>query len=646
MSNLLILGTDTDAGKTTFCATWLSLFANRYAYWKPLETGESDSGRVRSLVPNAHIFPALASLKTPVAPLLAARLEGITLPSVDEIVARVPVPVERCHLLIETFGSPWSPLDEEHLQIDLIKRIDATCVLVSSSKLGAIGRTMQCLMALKREGIVPAAVVLVGEQDDFAVEQLTLHGGVTVFSVASPKEWTEEGFQASANAQRDVLEAMESLLSPGNAALIPGLGGVDESWGERDARALWHPYTSLHAPRPLMCVEAKGEFLILDDGRRIIDGISSWWTIQHGHRDAELTNALRSASDQLDHVLFAGMTHPWAIELAERLLASTHMKAGRVFYSDNGSTAVEIALKLAYQYWRLHGQQGRTRFVGFEHGYHGDTFGAMSVSRDPVFFGQFEPLLFHADILSLDPKALDEHLARVGSQTAAVIVEPLVQGAGGMRMHTPQTLQDLYAVARKHNVLFIADEVMTAGRLRTRWAYQSAGIEPDLICAAKTIAGGILPFAATLISQRVVAAFDGPEAERTFFHGHSFTGWPLACAVALANQRKMDRFKTAGLPTVAMETAWHELLEPLQGRKNVREVRVLGSIAAIEIEAPGGYLSQIARQMREAALEEGVFLRPLGNVLYAMPPYCTSRQSLEQIARALEKALQSVGHVS
>jgi adenosylmethionine-8-amino-7-oxononanoate aminotransferase len=194
----------------------------------------------------------------------------------------------------------------------------------------------------------------------------------------------------------------------------------------------------------LPCVAAEDEFLILADGRRIIDGISSWWTILHGHGHPVLMQALADASRQIDHVLFAGATHPWAVELAERLLQTMPWTGGRVFYSDNGSTAVEVALKMAYQSWHLRGETRRTRFVGFQHGYHGDTFGAMAVSRDPVFFGRFEPLLCQADIVPLDPTALDEHLRRRAAETAAVIIEPLVQGAGGMRMHSPETLRQIF----------------------------------------------------------------------------------------------------------------------------------------------------------------------------------------------------------
>jgi len=300
-----------------------------------------------------------------------------------------------------------------------------------------------------------------------------------------------------------------------------GASGDALDWVRRDAETIWHPYTSLReSDAPLPVVGAYDEFLTLADGRRVIDGISSWWTILHGHRDPPLMAALAEAAAQIDHVHFAGVTHPWAVELAELMLATMPWRDGRVFYSDNGSTAVEVALKMAYQFWCHRGEPQRTLFVGFEGGYHGDTFGAMSVGRDPVFFGRFEPLLFRAEVVPMSAERLDDVLTKNPDRVAAVILEPLVQGAGGMRMHTPAELRAIFEVTRKHGALFIADEVMTGGgRTGTLWAHQAAAIAPDLVCAAKTLAGGILPLAATLAAPAIVAAWDTDDRTRTFSTG-------------------------------------------------------------------------------------------------------------------------------
>ena len=380
-------------------------------------------------------------------------------------------------LLIETFGSPLSPLNEAELQIALIQALAVRCVLVCSSAVGAIGRTLQCITALAVHGVRPVAVVLMGPPDPFAVEQIGRHWPqAAAFSLSLPAAWDAEGVSRAAREQSDVLTALNRLTSrPAASAVFP----IAEIL-ERDQRSVWHPYTSLRDPAsPLVAVGAEEEFLDLADGRRVIDGISSWWTILHGHRHPVLMSALHEAARSLDHVHFAGVTHPAAVTLAELLLSTAPWTGGRVFYSDNGSTAVEVALKMAYQYWCHQNEPERTWFVGLEGGYHGDTFGAMSVSRDPLFFGRFEPLLFQAEMIPPSAELLDGVLARKAGKVAAVIVEPLVQGAGGMRTHSAEELGQLAAVAKRHGVLFIADEAMTGGgRTGRLWAHQAAGIAP------------------------------------------------------------------------------------------------------------------------------------------------------------------------
>jgi adenosylmethionine---8-amino-7-oxononanoate aminotransferase len=263
----------------------------------------------------------------------------------------------------------------------------------------------------------------------------------------------------------------------------------------------------------------------------------------------------------------------------------------------------------------------------------------MALSRDPVFFGRFEPLLCKAEILPLEANRLDAYLKKHAGAVAAVLIEPILQAAGGMRVHSEQTLRDLCDVTHRHDVLFLVDEVMTGlGRTGTFWAHQSAGIEPDIIAAGKTLAGGILPLAATLVAPRVVAAFDSADRTKTFFHGHSFTAHPLACAVALANVPLTQ----ACLPEVprAIEAYWKQAFADVAGWPGVREVRIRGVMAAIELDVPGGYLADVGRSMRQIALERGILLRPLGNVLYALPPWRASRSSLERIAEAMKDAVR------
>jgi adenosylmethionine---8-amino-7-oxononanoate aminotransferase len=642
MTDFIILGTDTDAGKTTFALLWLQLFGDEWEYWKPVETGESDSGRVAALVPTAVVHSVLRRFSASVAPPLAARMEDGRVPMASEIAGAMPKALigER-GIVIETFGSAFSPLNDAELQLALLRALDRPCVLVSSTKLGCIGRTLQALAALRIEGVEPLAVVLLGEPDLFAEEQVRQHRpALCLIALEPPVAWTTSGVVACAERQRSELERLRQGLALERTSNLFAYASGSELRAD-DHRCVWHPYTSLmDADEPLACVRASDEFLELADGRRVIDGISSWWTILHGHRHPPLMAALKEAARHIDHVLFAGVTHPYAVELADLLLKTMRWDGGRVFYSDNGSTAVEVALKLAYQFWCHRDQPTRTRFVGFEHGYHGDTFGAMAVSRDPTFFGRFEPLLFRADILPLDPDALDKHLDQHAKQIAAVIIEPLVQGAGGMRVHSPETLRQIVEITHRHGVLFIADEVMTGGgRTGTLWAHQAADIVPDLVCAAKTLTGGVLPLAATLIAPAIVEAFRTPDRSRTFFHGHSFTANPLACAVAACNYRKL--LTTPLEAPRRLERYWTDALSPLREHPRVKDVRIRGSIAAVELEVEGGYLADVGRAMRRTCLDRGVMLRPLGSVLYAMPPYCTSKDSLSKIADAMIAAVEA-----
>ncbi len=636
--SLIVLGVDTDVGKTTFSLLWLAAYCEEYAYWKPLETGPSDTERLRAL-PGVRVHPPIARFEEPVAPPLAAARVGQSISSADDMIKSLPPG----RLLIETFGSPFSPLNDRELQWHWIRKLQTPSVLVTSTTLGAIGRTLQTLAALDALGLAPAAVVMIGTADAYARREIAKHSnGIAVFHLEPPTSWDADGIRAAARTQLDDIRlslSSEPAAQARNAATLAGAAGPELL--RRDRAAVWHPYTPLQGPNPLVCVGAQDEFLQLADGRRIIDAISSWWTILFGHRDPVLLDALTAASRQIDHVMFAGITHPWGVELAELLLRSLGWTGGRVFYSDNGSTAVEVALKLAYQWCRLKGEPGRTRFVGFEHGYHGDTFGAMAVGRDPLFFGAFEPLLFKADILPLDPNRLAEHLRKRGQETAAVILEPLVQGAGGMRMHSPETLAQIAAACRDHGVLFIADEVMTGGgRTGTLWAHQQASIVPDLVCAAKTIAGGMLPLAVTVVAQHLVSPFLSQDASRTFFHGHSFTAHPLACALGVANFRRL--LKEFPKEPLRMQNFWEKRLAPLRAHPQVKDVRIQGSIAAVELAGEAGYLAGVGRKIRARALEHGVLLRPLGSVAYAMPPFATSDDSLQRIAAALETACDLV----
>ncbi|TAJ08688.1 MAG: adenosylmethionine--8-amino-7-oxononanoate transaminase [Planctomycetota bacterium] len=410
----------------------------------------------------------------------------------------------------------------------------------------------------------------------------------------------------------------------------------------RDARCVWHPYTQhqLEAA-PLPVASASGARLRLHDGRELVDAISSWWTCLHGHGEPQLVEALRAQAARLDHVLFAGATHEPAVRLAEELVRRAPRGLSRVFYSDDGSTAVEVALKLVRQHWVQHGESQRAVFVALECGYHGDTFGAMAVGDPDPFFRAFEPLLFRVERASIEAGALEALVARLGSSCAGVIVEPLVQGAGGMRMHAPEFLRAVRATCDRHGVPLIADEVMTGfGRTGELFACAKAGIEPDLLCVAKGLTGGMLPLAATLCREPLYASFLHADRSKAFFHGHSFTANPIACAVALASLALVDERDTPRRLDALGASIERELAAALGARAADLALRRCGGIVALDLPGDSsgggaGYLSTRALALRALAIERGVLLRPLGNVVYAMPPACTSAEDASRIARAM-----------
>ncbi len=406
---------------------------------------------------------------------------------------------------------------------------------------------------------------------------------------------------------------------------------------ERDGRVVWHPYTQhgCEGP-PLPVVGAAGAWLELADGRRVFDGISSWWATLHGHGHPRLIAAMTTQARRLDHVLFAGATHEPAVALAEQLLAVAPPGLARVFYSDDGSTAVEVALKMVLHGWQQRGASDRRVFVALHGAYHGDTFGAMAVGdRDP-FFTAYAPWLFEVARVSCDAAELRRTLAALGERAAGVVLEPLLQGAAGMRLVAPEFVREARRVCTELGIPLIADEVMTGfGRTGAMFACQRAGVTPDLLCLAKGLTGGVLPLAATLVTASVFDAFVHRERTRFFPHGHTFTANPIACAVAresLALCRENDvpqRFAAIG-------AMLHEALADLRSHPRVLDVRQLGGMVALELRSERmGYGSELALRLRAESLRRGVLLRPLGNVLYALPPACTTDAEAAMLAEVM-----------
>ena len=417
------------------------------------------------------------------------------------------------------------------------------------------------------------------------------------------------------------------------------------NWTDFDKKFCWHPYTQhgLETP-PLPVVKAEGAWLELEDGRRILDAISSWWTTLHGHRHPRLIDALKTQAEQLDHVLFAGVSHPPAALLAKELVslattlpAAPGKELSRAFFSDSGSTAVEIALKAAWLCWIRRGQGQRKLFVSLEGGYHGDTCGAMAVSDPDPFFREYGPLLFETVKIPATPEALEATFRSNAGKIAGLIIEPMVQGAAGMVMHPPSFLAAARQICNEHETFLIADEVFTGfGRTGKTFACEHANIAPDFLCLAKGITGGMLPLAATLATEEIFASFLSQEPADAFLHGHSYTANPLACAVALESIRL---FKEEDTPRKlnAIGEAIEEGLQSIKAEPWAKEVRRLGGITAVEITSQNpGYLNELSGRLKNEASAHDVLLRPLGNVLYAVPPSCTSQEESKQIAKAIE----------
>ncbi len=419
---------------------------------------------------------------------------------------------------------------------------------------------------------------------------------------------------------------------------------------ERPLSPVWHPFTQ-HALHPHMIeiARADGAWLQTPDGRYILDAISSWWVITHGHRHPRIVAAIKDEADRLDQVIFAGFTHAPAERLAGGLLAIAPVGLTHVFYSDSGSTSVEVALKMALGYWHNVGAP-RDRIIALEHGYHGDTIGGMSVGERGVFNAPYEPLLFDvARIPFPAPGAEQQTLdaleaACKAAPTAALIVEPMVLGAGGMLIYSADLLADMQLVCERYGVLFIADEVMTGwGRTGTLFACVQAGIVPDIMCLAKGLTGGALPLAVTLCSQRIFEAHLSTDRSRTFFHSSSYTANPLACAAGFANLEVWAHEPVQErIAALAMRQA--ERLAPFSDDKRFTNVRRLGTIAALDLDVRDhGYMAEIGPALYRFFLDRGVLLRPLGNTIYVMPPYCTTAEELDLVYDAIAAAADLLG---
>jgi len=411
----------------------------------------------------------------------------------------------------------------------------------------------------------------------------------------------------------------------------------------RHPEHLWLPYTQMAIETPpLEAVATQGARIRLKDGRELIDGISSWWTACHGYNHPHIQDAVTRQLESFPHIMFGGFVHEPAIRLADRLIALLPPGMARVFFSESGSVAIEIALKLAVQYWVNRGETGRDRFVGFRRGYHGDTLAAMAVSdplvgfHDRKHFSSYIPEHFFTEIPKneTDAGAFEDFLSQNRSKIAGVVVEPLMQAVGGMRFHSAESLRRIAEACTRQGVLFIADEVATGfGRLGALFACEEAGVTPDILCLSKALTGGTLPLAATVASAEIFDAFFAPDPEKAFLHGPTFMANPLACAAANASLDLFEREPRLE-QVAAMAAHFQTALEPCRALPGVCDVRVKGAVGVVQLEGEVDH-----DWLRGRFIEEGVWIRPFGDMVYLMPPFVIEEAELGRLTDAIVKVV-------
>lgn len=664
---VFVTGTGTGVGKTVTAAMlargWAAEYKQEVVYWKPVQTGDDDDRGTVARVGGSSIrcAPTCFSFALPASPDQAAAAEGREGPTVRALVAAwrdvvhpgdrqsVESPSRLC--LVEGAGGLRVPLNERNeTWVDLLAVTGAPVLVAAASGLGTINHTSLTLDGLRARAIPVLGVVLCGPRHSANETSLRRMHPDVAFHALTSADPDDDACSALARFAAAQLDARAQAKIP-------------TAWTKCDALHVWHPYTQHKtAAPPLPITAARGVYLTLADGKVLLDGTSSWWVNTIGHGRPEIARTLATQQQQLDHVLFAGATHEPGAALAAKLAALTGGELPRAFFSDNGSTAVEVALKMVYQRWVNRGDDTRRTFVSFRGSYHGDTFGAMAVAASAGFHGVFGPLLFktlHADPCTIQPSAhcpdgeamleerldaLDRMLATHRAPLAGIILEPLLQGAGGMTIQPQAFVEGVARLAKKHELPLILDEVFTGlGRVGAAFAYQRAGIGPDIVCVAKGLTGGNLPLAVTLAKSAVYDAFLSDERGLALLHGHSYTGNPIACATALTALAIMEREDLAGRAR-AMEaryTRWiGDLAEPLK----LVNPRAIGGVLAFELPGTTGsdYFHPRAARVGPVAAAQGLLLRPLGNTVYLMPPLVIAEDELDDALGRLVKVVRGI----
>ena len=698
---VFVTGTDTGVGKTVVAsaiALGLQQKGLKVGIMKPVQTGAVIKGNMRSSPDVEFILKALGVqdgendspfpfdphipylLKEPLAPYVAAKLEGVNIEPERIVRAGQWLQKKYSYLVIEGAGGILVPIDQDYLMVDLIRDLGLPVVLVARATLGTINHTLLTLEALRNRNIPIAGVVLnkrspslEGICEQTNPEVIEAFGKANILGIFpySSSIQMEEGnignLKELAQRHLDVERLLKIIEHFSCTSEFEHRSSSLKSW---DKKYLWHPFTQMQDwSRQDTIVIERGEGVWLEDSdeRKYIDGVASLWTNLHGHQKKEIDAAIRDQLSRIGHSTMLGLTHAPAIELARRLVHITPEGLVRVFYSDSGATACEIALKMSFQYWQQQGETAKKRFLYFENSYHGDTLGAVSVGGIDLFHKLYHPLLFGAYrapspycyrcAYELAPsscqmrclKDLAHIFQKYGPEICALIIEPIVQGAGGMLVAPEGFLKKVRELCTQYQVLMIADEVAVGfGRTGKMFACEHENVQPDILCLAKGITGGYLPLAATLTTEEIYKGFLGDHSEKkTFFHGHTYTGNPLACRAALANLDVFEKEKVIEI----IQGKIHFLREKLQEFRDlphVGDIRQKGLLAGLELvrnratKEAYEWGEKIGFRVIQEARKRGVILRPLGDVIVIMPPLSISIPELEQLLSATKEAIVEV----
>ncbi len=601
----------------------------KICYWKPVQTGYEDDDDTTTVVKTAQLNDTQWShpsyrFRAPLSPDRAAKLEN-TVVDIEKIMQDFDL-LQHRFLIVEGAGGLEVPLNENVRMSALVKKINLPLIVVASTRLGTINHTLLTVQRAQSLGLNVLGVILNGPADP-GLEEVLKRENITVL-LSIP--FYEGGVD---NTLQTVEKEMLNLLKPAS----------DSEAADVDREHIWHPFTQhgFGDEFPVV-VSGEGSILKLASGAQLVDGISSWWVNIHGHAHPALAESIARQANTLEHVIFSGYTHQPATELTRRLvqkLKAVNPELKRVFFSDNGSTAVEVALKMAYQFQTLMGRAGRNKFLALRGSYHGDTLAAMSVSEREGFHKVFTPLMAQVDFIQPDNF---EELQQIDfSKYAAVIFEPLVQGASGMKFYSAKYLQELCRKATAGSVLVVADEIFTGFyRTGSYFACEQAQVQPDLICLSKGLTGGFLPLAVTVASESIFHAFKTDDMAQAFLHGHSYTGNPLSCAVAATS---MDLLETPEVVQSVRNLAqWtREAIEDLKSLPLISGGRALGTIGAFEVNDIGDYVNdrRFSQRFAKACEKRGVLLRPLGGTVYCLPPYSTTLSQFNKIYRTVKDTL-------